>query len=194
MKKNKVLSLVVITFLILMSGCSIHQPSDDDNPLEPSAVEQLLLEKAQMTDTEIAKISLKYSEIEDFGDYYSFNCESEKKRYEGMAIISSDEVKKMDLAEIDAEAAFTVHIFSGSIKNEDDSKSLFFACSGEVHDDSIVKVHVFLTGEVMYEVQIGERKSYDIVIAHNQPTVVKIDAIDENGSVVCSYPPYPPIQ
>lgn len=183
---------VMTIILIIVSGCSRQQSPIDDSAIEEGEIEQLLLGHAQLTDAKISKVSLKYSEIEDFGDYYSFWCEADEKQYEGMAIVSDGEVAKIDLAEIDGEAGFTVHTFSGAIKNKDESKSLFFACSGKINDDNIVKVHVFLTGGVIYEVQINERKTYDIVITDNQPTILTIDAIDINGTVIYSYPPYPP--
>lgn len=183
---------VVFSVLIIFSGCSNQATSDSEEPKETSEIEQLLLEKTKLTDEKITKLSLAYSEIKDFGDYYSFLCESDEKTYEGMAIISHGEVIKIDVAEHDADAVFTVHTFSGATGNDDGSKSLFFACSGVINEDDIAKIHVFLSGNLMYEIQIGDRCTYDIVIADNQPTILKIDALDEDDNIIYSFPPYPP--
>lgn len=194
--KQKCIFLCAITgifsVLIILSGCSNQATTVSNESNIYDETEQLLLESAQLTDDKISKLSLDYSEIEDFGDYYKFFCESDEKSYEGMAILSDGKVIKIDLAELDTQSAFTVHTFSGAIKNDDESKSLFFACSGTINDNNVKKLHIFLSGRLMYEVQIGDRNTYNIVIADNQPTILKIDALDEKDSVIFSYPPYPP--
>ena len=178
--------------LIVLSACSNQATTCSSESAIYGEIEQLLFDSAQLTDDNISKISLDYSEIKDFGDYYKFFCESDKKTYEGMAIISDGEVVKIDLAELDTQSVFTVHTFSGSIKNDNESKSLFFACSGTINDSNIEKLHVFFSGGLMYEVQIGDRNTYNIIIADNQPSILKIEALDKNNDVIFLYPPYPP--
>ena len=173
---------------MIISGCSNPTATNDSATSSYGDTERTLLEKAQLTNENISKISLEYSQIEDFGDYYSFLCEAEGVEYEGMAIISNGEVRKFDLAKVDTKPAFTVHTFSGSIINDDKSKSLFFACSGVINDEKIKKLHVFLSGDIIYEVQLGDMRTYNIMIADRQPTILKIEAIDEKDTIIHSFP------
>ena len=189
--RSKLKIVMVLFFLIFTFGCSKNAETISSSS-SYTDIEQILLKEAMLFDDKINKISLDYSELEDFGDYYCFFCESNNKKYECMAIIANGKVKKIDLAEIDVKPDFTVHVFSGTIRNDDDSRSLFFACSGTINNKKINKLHIFLSGGLMYEVQVGTRATYNVVITNDQPTILKIDSFDKNDNILSSYPPYPP--
>lgn len=178
MKKRNFLIIFLLT-VVLAAGMLKY--SFHDEITKKDSIEVALLEKSQETDPNISTLALKYSEIKDFGVYYNFICETNDKIYEGMAIESNDMVQKIDLAEIDSQACFTVHTLSGAIKNKDGSKSLFYACSGKINDNSIEKIHLFFEGGKMYEIRIGKNQFYNVVISDQQPSVIKIEGIDKNG-------------
>lgn len=187
MKKHIAVFVFCVTLLLsqLLSGCTNKQePSLPDKTDETI---NFLLQQAQGVHKDITAITLQYSQILDFGIYYQFSCNTDSDtQYEAMMIVDDKLVHAIDIAQIDKDSPVTRHVMSGTIQHKDKTQTLYMAVSGIVNDSKVAKVRLFLSGDALHEVQIGETKAYNVVVVGTQPNTQKIEALDKKDTVLFS--------
>ena len=183
-------SSLACLFLLVFILCACHNKYANDGPYRNTEdINKIILEFLQNEEnSELFNLSVDYSKILDIGEYYHYIVESSDDKYEGVALIVNGKVSCYDLAKCEMDEDITVHMFSGAVKNEDNTKSLFLTCSGMVNNDKIEKIHAYFSDGSLYEMRIGAFSSYNIVILGQQPSLIKIETFDNNDKLLFIYP------